>query len=189
MKKVQVVISCVAFAIATLHMVWPSLNIDSITIALLIVAVLPWFGQLFKSLEFPGGWKVEFKEFAQAERKANAAGLLSGQVNPEIQYSYQLVADEDANLALAGLRIEIEKRLVRIACSYGLNYENSSAGRLLRLLAKENVLNRQEQSVLSDMMGLLNSAVHGAQIDNRTADWVMEVGPKLLASLDEKIKE
>lgn len=65
----------------------------------------------------------------------------------------------------------------------------SSAGRLLRLLGQRDLISHQEQSVLADMMGLLNGAVHGAKIDNRAADWAMDVGPRLLASLDEKIKQ
>ena len=38
------------------------------------------------------------------------------------------------------------------------------------------------------MNNLLNSAVHGAEVDRRAADWAIEIGPKLLASLDDKIE-
>ncbi len=188
MRKTQISISIVALVIIAIHLGWPAINIDSITLILLIVAIVPWLAQLFKSVEFPGGWKIEFKEFMQAEQRASDAGLLSGQVDPARKYSYQIVADEDANLALAGLRIEIEKRLMRIAHSHNLDGTRSSAGRLLRLLGQKDLLSNQEQAVLSDMMSLLNSAVHGAQIDGRTANWAMDVGPRLLASLDEKVK-
>jgi len=34
-------------------------------------------------------------------------------------YSFELVLDQDPNLALAGLRIELEKRLVQIATQGG----------------------------------------------------------------------
>lgn len=43
--------------------------------------------------------------------------------------------------------------------------------------------------MLADMMGLLNGAVHGAKIDSRAADWAMDVGPRLPASLDKKMKQ
>jgi len=35
----------------------------------------------------------------------------------------------------------------------------------------------------------LNGAAHGAETDLRAADWAMDVGPRLLAALDEKIGE
>lgn len=177
-------------SIAAVHIIWPQLKIDSITLTLLIVAVVPWLAQLFKSLELPGGWKLEFQELQNATKRADEAGLLSGSVKPENTYSFQLVVDEDPNLALAGLRIEIEKRLNLITESYQINSERSiSVGRLLRILGQKELLSHQEQSVLSDMIGLLNGAVHGAKIDSRSANWAMDVGPRLLASLDEKIKK
>ncbi len=125
----------------------------------------------------------------KAKKRADEAGLLSGKVKSETPHSFQLVADEDPNLALAGLRIEIEKRLTQIAESYQIDSGRSSAGRLLRMLGQKDLLSHREQSILADMMGLLNGAVHGAKIDSRAADWAMDVGPRLLASLDEKIKQ
>lgn len=189
MRKTQITISAVALIIVVVHLKWPDLKIDSITLTLLLVAVIPWLSQIFRSLEFPGGWKIEFQDLQKAKKRADDAGLLSGRVETKSPYSFQLVADDDPNLALAGLRIEIEKRLNQIAESYQMDAGRSSAGRLLRLLGQRDLLSQQEQSVLADMMGLLNGAVHGARIDSRAADWAMDVGPRLLASLDEKIKQ
>lgn len=189
MRTTQITITVAALIIAFVHLKWPDLKIDSITLTLLLVAVVPWLSQIFKSLELPGGWKVEFQDLQKAKKRADEAGLLSGKVQSESPYSFQLVVDDDPNLALAGLRIEIEKRLNQIAESYQMDTGRSSAGRLLRLLGQRDLISHQEQSVLADMMGLLNGAVHGAKIDNRAADWAMDVGPRLLASLDEKIKQ
>ncbi|MBO8092415.1 MAG: hypothetical protein J7D60_03795 [Prosthecochloris sp.] len=189
MRTTQIIITAIALIIAGVHLKWPGLKIDSITLTLLLVAIVPWLSQIFKSLELPGGWKIEFHDLQKAKKRADEAGLLSGKVQLASPYSFQLVADEDPNLALAGLRIEIEKRLNQIADSYQIDSGRSSAGRLLRILGKQDLLSHQEQSVLADMMGLLNGAVHGAKIDSRAADWAMDVGPRLLASLDEKIKQ
>ncbi len=189
MKITQITITIVALIIAAVHLKCPDLKIDLITLTLLLVAVVPWLAPIFKSLELPGGWKIEFQELQKAKERADEVGLLSGEVQSAVSYSFQLVADNDPNLALAGLRIEIEKRLNQIAESYQIDTGRSSTGRLLRLLGKRNLLSHQEQSVLADMMDLLNGAVHGAQIDSRAADWAMDVGPRLLASLDEKIKQ
>ena len=189
MRKTQITITVVALLIIGIHLKWPELKIDSITLTLLLIAVVPWLSQIFKSLELPGGWKIEFRDLQNAKKRADEAGLLSGKVKSGTSYSFQLVADDDPNLALAGLRIEIEKRLNQIAESYQMDVGHSSAGQLLRLLGQRNFISLQEQSVLADMMGLLNGAVHGAKIDSRAVGWAMDVGPRLLASLDEKIKQ
>lgn len=187
-RWVQGSITIGALLLAIAHLIWPDLKIDAITLTLVVIAIVPWLAPLFKSLELPGGWKVEFKDLLRAEEEADEAGLLA-EANGGPDYSFQLVADEDPNLALAGLRIEIETRLANLARSHGIGIERTSVGRLMRLLSKEEVLSYKEESVLADLVGLLNHAVHGAEVDSRSADWAMSVGPRLLKALDNKIEE
>jgi len=52
-----------ALVLVVVHLIWPHVRIDSITLVLLAVALLPWLSPLFKSIELPGGWKFEFQEF------------------------------------------------------------------------------------------------------------------------------
>lgn len=54
-KNVQIGISFVAGLIATAHIIWPDLSIDTITLALFIIAIIPWLAPLIKSLELPSG--------------------------------------------------------------------------------------------------------------------------------------
>jgi hypothetical protein len=86
-------------------------------------------------------------------------------------------------LALAGLRIEIEKALRSIAANLGISAERKGLGTLLRLLLEHGALSQEQGSVLSDVSSLLNEAVHGAEVDPRSAQWAMEVGPRLLEGL------
>ena len=191
-KPIQIVITAAAIALIVVHSVWPSLTIDAITIGLLVVAVLPWLAPLFKSLEFPGGWKIEFRDLQQARDKAIQAGLLPplDTTRKAEEYSFELVAERDPNLALAGLRIELEKRLRQLAMSRNLKIQKAaSTGNLLNILGHADVLNPDERSVLADMVGLLNSAVHGATVDPRAASWAIEVGSPLLKTLDDRISE
>ncbi len=108
-RKTQIAVSLVALIVAAIHVWRPALAVDGITLVLLLAAAVPWVLPLFKSLELPGGWKVEFQDLQNTERRAQNAGLLdeSPAVVPEHEYSFQVVADEDPNLALAGLRIDI----------------------------------------------------------------------------------
>ena len=50
-------------------MVLPTLNIDSIALGLLVVAVLPWFADLLDSAELPGGWKIAFTDLEKQQRE------------------------------------------------------------------------------------------------------------------------
>lgn len=189
MLRIQIGITALAMLGIIVHLIWPSLSIDWITLALLVVAVLPWLSPLLKSVEFPGGWKIEFQKLQKAKENADKAGLLapSSTVKVAPEYSFQVIADDDPNLALAGLRIEIEKLLLQLAKSKGVEVQRASVERLMKLLAEQGVLAQEEYDVLADMIGLLNSAVHGASVDRRAVDWAMEVGPRLLKSLDNKI--
>jgi hypothetical protein len=72
---------------------------------------------LIDTAEFPGGWKFKFRNLKDIAAKAQEIGLTSEPLSKqdEKKYSFQLVGIEEPNLALAGLRIELEKRLKTLA--------------------------------------------------------------------------
>ena len=162
-RKTQYVITVASLALIGVHLLWPNFRIDTITLFLLAAAAIPWLLPLLKSIQLPGGLKLEFWKLQAAEQRAADAGLLDEPPDPTPthEYSFQIVADEDANLALAGLRIEIERRLGCLAEQVGIGSTKMSIGRLLRLLGEEGILTSEQRSVLADMVGLLNSAAHG----------------------------
>jgi len=188
MKMIKIIISILAFTIAIIHITWPDLSIDYVTLTLFIIAIFPWSVPLLKSLEFPGGLKIEFNnELEKTTKRAEKAGLISENIPELPQYSFQLVAKQDPNLALAGLRIEIEMRLNEIAKRRDISSRNKGVGQLLRLLQDDGILSDEEKSVLGDLIGLLNKAVHGLEVDNKSADWAIQTGPRILKTLDEKL--
>lgn len=184
-RRVRLTVTLVALGLALTHLLFPSLAIDAITLGLLAVAIIPWLAPLIKSLELPGGWKVELHEMYQVSTRAQDAGLISPEsVTPTTEHSFQIVADRDPNLALAGLRIEIERRLLRLAEQHQIPLRSRGISTILRELDRQGVLTAEQRSVLSDMVALLNSAVHGAEVDRRASEWAMQIGPGLLQSLD-----
>jgi hypothetical protein len=190
-KGLRLFVTVGALGLALAHLIWPTRAVDLITLVLFVVAILPWVAPLFKSLEFPGGWKIEFQELQKAAQRAEQAGLLSPAAEPPAaaDYTFQRVAEQDPNLALAGLRIEIEKRLVALAEKRGVEARSRGIGQLLRVLSDRGALGQQERSVLADLTGLLNSAVHGASVDRRATEWAIEIGPRLLRALDDLVAE
>jgi hypothetical protein len=136
-------ITAVAIVGAGIHLVWPSIAIDAITVTLLLVSVLPWLAPLFKTVELPGGVKVEFAELEKAQRDAQSAGILAGpSTDRQVEAFPHLIQTDDPNLALAGLRIELERRLSKIAERNGIPAKQRGVSLLIRDLQAHNLLTR-----------------------------------------------
>jgi len=172
-------------------MYYPSIKVDSITLGLLVVAVLPWLAPIFKTVELPGGMKFELQDFKEIEEKANKAGMIEKDVRDikTSEYTYQLVAKDDPKLALAGLRIELEEKLRKIAYKNNLDMNHKGLGQILRVLSAHSLITSDESAVLSDMVGLLNAAVHSEEekYDFRNVSWVLDVGTQVLNSLNKRL--
>lgn len=59
---VAAVLTCSAIGAAAVHVIEPDLKIDGITVVLLVVAAVPWLGDLFDSIELPGGAKFQYAQ-------------------------------------------------------------------------------------------------------------------------------
>ncbi|HUQ56695.1 hypothetical protein [Lentzea sp.] len=68
------VISSAAIAAATVHVAWPSAKIDSTTVLLLGLALVPWLGSLLESLELPGGLKLKYRELEERVEQVATEG-------------------------------------------------------------------------------------------------------------------
>lgn len=187
--KLKLAISVGAAILILLHLFVPALEIDIITLGLLVVLILPWLSALIKSAEFPGGWKVEFHELQSAGEKITAGSEVTTDTKTAPRPSYIEVANNDPNLALVGLRIEVEKRVRQLAKKYGLQTNPFSLNKLTNELKRMGVLDSPRVSGLQDLIIAGNRAAHGAEVDNQVAQWAMEMGPQILATLDELIEE
>jgi hypothetical protein len=56
-------ITITGLLLAAAHVTWPDrVQIDAATLGLLLIAAAPWLGRIFQSIEFPGGWKLTYRE-------------------------------------------------------------------------------------------------------------------------------
>ena len=194
-RRIQIFISVAATLIGLLHLLMPNLKIDAILITLIIIAIIPWLEPLLKSVELPGGLKVEFQDLKKIEEEAKIAGLIKEETKTEKladvhseTYSFIEIAEKNQELALVGLRIEIEKRLRGLAEKYSIKSNRYSIGSLIDKLSSDEILSSPETLSLKDMINTLNHAAHGMEYDYRNAVWVIENGPKILSSLDDKLE-
>lgn len=189
-RKIQISITIAALLLAIVHIIWPTLKIDAITLTLVVVAIVPWLAPLFKSLELPGGIKFEFQELKKAEQGAKAAGLVDDKpIKISQEYTFMELAESNPQLALASFRIELEKSLKTLAEHEGIVMSTRrSISYLMHDLYEKRVISNQEKAALADMIGTLNRAVHGEELDYRATQWVIDIGPRILESINKKIK-
>jgi len=193
-KYLKIIITIIGVSLATAHLIFPDIKIDLITVFLVAIAIIPWVESLFKSVELPGGLKLEFQDLERIELEAKESGLINKESediqNLELEdkdYVFVELAQNNPSLALVSLRIEIEKRLRQIAEKYSVENRQYSMSRQLQTLTEKGIITPQENSTLRDMLHTLNQAAHGIEFDQRTADWIIENGPLIVNSLESKM--
>jgi hypothetical protein len=84
-KKVvpQVAVSLVAVVLAVVHVARPKWHIDPTTVALVVIALLPWLGGVFESVKTPFG---DFKYRKLEQQVSDAAGAAKS-VEMKLQYA------------------------------------------------------------------------------------------------------
>jgi hypothetical protein len=174
-----------ALLLALLHLIVPNLSIDGITVALLAIAIIPWLGTLFRAVELPGGFKVEYRDLKAIEEKMQDEGLLAARLISVDDPLDLRITQDDPNLALAGLRIALERELRAVAQRRNIKVAGSSLRQVARELAAAQLISAGAYLAISDLSGLLNDAVHGAKVDEESLSWAMTVGPQLLKSIRE----
>lgn len=105
-RRLGAAVSVVALLGAAAHLIWPGLKIDAITVLLVVVALVPWLGDLLESIELPGGWKVKYRDLqerqdalerstAEASSTAQAAlGAVRGEDLPPTMETVRRFAEE-----------------------------------------------------------------------------------------------
>jgi hypothetical protein len=61
-RGLSIVISVGAVALAAAHLIWPRAKLDSVTVVLVLIALLPWLGVIFESIQMPGGWQFDYRK-------------------------------------------------------------------------------------------------------------------------------
>jgi hypothetical protein len=196
--KARIIISVACVGMAVLHRVFPNVTVDATTTVLILVAILPWLSSVIKSLELPGGFKIELHDVqaatakiappppaAIAEPPSPAALLPALPPRQQTPLDYlRALADTDPSLALVGLRIELERRLNALAQAADMPATRRSAGILARDLADQRLLDRRTAAGLSELIGLGNRAAHGAEVSTKAAVWALDAAPPILDMLE-----
>jgi hypothetical protein len=61
-QRISIMVSALAVAAIAVHLIWPALKIDLVTVALLVFGSLPWLRGIIRTIGLPGGASIEMRE-------------------------------------------------------------------------------------------------------------------------------
>lgn len=112
-KQMRVLVTIGALLLALAHMIWPGISIDGITLTLIVIALIPWLQPIFKTLEFPGGWKVAFQDLQRTTQdqvrvtlQQTIATVISWVQAEEIRASRHLLFEAEDSQRISRLPVE-----------------------------------------------------------------------------------
>ena len=199
-RWVQVSASLVIGLFIVLHLKYPSLPIDGITMGLLAFLFVVWFLPYVESFKMPGGVEVKIRDIvgraeqslASAKLPAATSGASLAPHKHEVFVGdsiYRELVEQNPNLALAGLRIEIEKRLKQIMRNRKLFVgSRPSISNMIAALRERGTVDPRLASTLSDVVAIGNHAAHGELVDSQTANRGLDIGERLLVVLGDIIE-
>jgi len=177
-KILGFIVTVLFILLALAHLFWDKVTVDSITIILIVLAGLPWLFPYLKSLELPGGFKIEVKEALKKVEEAST-DLPTNTTQPP----YQGV---NSSLAFVALRVEIEQTIRKYQPDLG--NKNHSLSIRLQVLANDGVISKSLATALLEIVKLGNAAAHGQDIDTEESELIlMRVNP-LMEKLENQLK-
>lgn len=184
-----IVIFCFNVIILLLHLFRvPFVQVDNTTILLMVLVLLTPFASHIKKIKF-GDFEAEInQEIKKAEQQAKEIKS-EGEVKDQIIKKNSLIEEleelsaKDPVLALAKLRIEIEKKLKRL---YTFKETALSGIKMMtQVLAGTGVISNKLRRLILDVTSILNRVVHGEDIlTEANIDKVLNIGSEILDELD-----
>jgi len=183
-KLFMLLISTFFLVLAALHVFNETITIDVISLVLIILGFVPWLFPYLKSLELPGGVKIELKDVKQAIAQVSPSDEVVSTESDEYGF-LRTIAVHDPNLALVAVRIEIEKA-VRNAIGDG-ERSPMTLSRGIQQLTDSGVLTNRVANGLRDFIKLGNHAAHGVEVEAQAAEYVIENAAKILKPFKEQL--
>lgn len=109
----------------------------------------------------------------EANTRLMQLGLRPSPSGLDMRY-YRNLADQDPNVALAGLRIEIDVLSKNLAKGFNVEVDERAAGaRLLRLLYEAEAITSDQMQLAMKVLNVCNAAAHGSPISRAEAEDVI----------------
>lgn len=172
-------LSVFCIAVALFDTFWRTLS--PIAAGALALAIVPWVLGIIERINAPGGFEIVF---AKVEGQLDASQTTPDQEDID---AFKYFEGSDPNLAIAMLRVQIERRLRQIAEDVMLSPDPRGRPRTLRTLSEElarlGAIPDEATVLLRDLMPVMNEAVHGVELQSNATEFAQSYGPKILSIL------
>jgi hypothetical protein len=183
----------VGLILIVIHGLIPSLFVvDGITILILFIIAIPILANFLKKAKLFGA-EFEFKDAITATEKLvelSIKNAIESKKTDKSPYKPQFAVFDlssvkeligsDRVLALAALRIEIEKKLRLAANQYGIPpRDNKTTIKLLQFLMQKGVFPTEQIEAIRHIQRMCNEAIHGFEVSQAEAEKIVELADKL----------
>lgn len=183
-----ILITITGIALIIIHGLWTDyFRIDYFTIIILVILCIPYFSQFLKKAKVAGA-EFEFKDEIESTKKVVKESVekskSKGEMKPLPFETFNMstakeIVDSDPILALASLRIEIEKKLRLAAKFFNLGSTKSNLSAIIDALMSNEILSSEKVSALRKIIEMCNKAVHGYDITKREAKDIVNLMEEL----------
>jgi hypothetical protein len=112
-------------------------------------------------------------QLTEANARMINLGLRPSPSGLDMRY-YRQWLDQDPNIALAGLRIELDILIGNLAKGFHIPVDRNISGHsLIRLLYEENAITKDQMSLFQKVYRVCSAAVHGTPVSRDEADDVI----------------
>jgi len=185
-KNRQAIVSFILVILIIAHGFFShSFQVDNATILLIALLIFLPYIPLLSRIKF-GDFEAEIshEDVKKLGEKADEIPQAEGNESRKTE-ELTLLAENDPTLALAKARIEIEKRVRTLAEVYLKDTPpHLSLRYLVNQLGKNDIIDHQLVSLLQDVVGVANQAIHGATIKKNDAITLAGYADKAIQELD-----
>ena len=168
---------------------WSKIRVDYISIILLLLILISPSINALRKIKY-GGFEAEIgpKEIEEAKTNVEKSLLSKNskkKPQPEIRLGIGAILDLvtfDPIIALAKIRIELEKTLNRLAIASEIQVE-TSLSRLIQTLSSHGIILPNISKSLIEVMHICNRAIHGETISEQSAKTMVNLGVALLKEI------
>ncbi|MCF7892342.1 MAG: hypothetical protein K9L87_04860 [Candidatus Omnitrophica bacterium] len=164
--------------------------VDNTTLTLLIIIIIIPFIPYVKKIKL-GNFEAEIspREIQKVKEEVEIQLSEPEKISPEINKSLKILekikklSKDDPVLALAKLRIEIEKIITRLHVSTNMKSHIRRSPSLVRMimeLSYDEILSTKISHSLREVVSICNRAIHGEEIRKQDVEIIIHIGVELL---------
>jgi hypothetical protein len=198
MKIIHYLHWLVGIILIFLHGFFPNqFIINNFTILIYFISAIPFIAQFLKEVNILGATFKFQEEIRKIEKLINVSGTVKVRtvtnaslavVKSKAFDNSRKLLDSDPVLALAALRIEIEKSLKVIAKKLDIPIkEKRSITEIIVNLNRKEIFSHEQVLVLRKIIQMCNKAIHGAVISKSEAKEIILLTEKFYRALENSI--